>query len=545
MNPKSKKGLISIFVIVLAATTVLLIRSYVLTKLKASLNEKLKALDESDFKVQYDTLYMQWAKNLIVVDNLVITKDSYDTTCVHPEFISTRKLQVKGFHWLKLLFSQEVNVDEIVLDNPHMVIRKHSTFFLDSVAKDSATGFALTIGRLQLDSAHIEYTDSSSCILKNEFYSTIQATGITFSIQHTKPFEFALSNLRMNGTRLRFPDEYYSVTIHQTEYNSSEEWLTLDSIKIIPHLSKLDFGHRKGYDIDRIEGLIPYVKLHGLSYRYQDTLAFRIRSLATKMYLHIFHDKRLPHKNIKKPLPVQLLRQMPFGLTIDSLNVDKSYISYEEFAPASDAPGSIFFDNIRALITRVNNDPHLEEGETTMDARADFMGKGDLTVHTVFPWRDETKCLMKGTLKSFPFPEINPMLKPATPLEIESGVLDQMPFSFTYTNEYSQGEVSLIYHDLKVTLYKDPSNETGSDRKKKKNDDEEKKDNFKTLIINAFIIRKNMDGDLPEEKRTGMIYFERNQTRSIFNYWWKSLFSGIQSAFHLDRLKAKKSKHKK
>ena len=45
-----------------------------------------------------------------------------------------------------------------------------------------------------------------------------------------------------------------------------------------------------------------------------------------------------------------------------------------------------------------------------------------------------------------------------------------------------------------------------------------------------------MDGNVPEHKRTGVIDFHRDTSKSIFNYWWKSLLTGIKSAYNLDKL---------
>jgi hypothetical protein len=59
---------------------------------------------------------------------------------------------------------------------------------------------------------------------------------------------------------------------------------------------------------------------------------------------------------------------------------------------------------------------------------------------------------------------------------------------------------------------------------------------FKTFIVNNFIVRKDMDATVPQEKRTGKISFDRDQNKSIFNFWAKSMFSGIKSAYNLDRL---------
>jgi hypothetical protein len=192
-------------------------------------------------------------------------------------------------------------------------------------------------------------------------------------------------------------------------------------------------------------------------------------------------------------------------------------------------------------MTNINNDSHLTDGETQLKARADFMGQGNLQIHTVFPWERGKDCRMTGSLKNFDFEKINAMLKPATPIEIKTGTLDDLDFAFVYNDSRSLGELTLKYHDLKV-VYNKPAEEAGKRKHGKKNPEDDKKDNLKTFLINTFLIKKNMDGNIPDERGTGTISFSRNKTRSIFNYWWKSLFTGIQSAFHLDKLKAKSDK---
>jgi hypothetical protein len=540
MKLSAKKKIITTLVILFAVASVLLIRYYLLSQLKATLHEKLEALNETDLNVHYDSLYIEWGKNTVIIDELVINKDAYDTTCLHPEFISVHQVKIRGFHLLKLIFSRELNIDEVILDEPHVVIREQSHLLRDSSVNRNTT-FAVIIDRLLMTSAHVEYTDSASCELRSEFFSTLESTGLNLEIKPGNPFTFSVNTLLLDSIRLRFPDKFYSVTVRQLEFDQAAETLTLDTIKIMPHLSKIDFGRKKGFDIDRIEGVFPFLKFSGLTYQYQDTLALQAKTVDVQFFLRIFHDKRLPHENIHKPLPVQLLRAFPFGLSIDSLRVVKSFVAYEEFAPEAESAGNVFFDNLTASIVNISNDHHLTDGETRMNAQADFMGQGDLKIQTVFPWKHDKNCRMEGSLKNFDFTKVNSMLKPATPIEIASGTLDDLDFTFLYNDSKSHGEVALLYHDLKVVHYK-PDEEPGKRKHKKKNQEEGKKDNLKTFIINAFVIRKNMDGSLPEEKRTGTISFSRDKTRSVFNYWWKSLFSGIQSAFHLDKLKAKSGK---
>jgi hypothetical protein len=82
----------------------------------------------------------------------------------------------------------------------------------------------------------------------------------------------------------------------------------------------------------------------------------------------------------------------------------------------------------------------------------------------------------------------------------------------------------LNYDDLKILTLR----ETGKD--------EEKVSHLKTLLLNTFIIKKNMNEDMEADERTGKIDFARDPLRSVFNLWWKSILSGVKSAYNLDNL---------
>jgi hypothetical protein len=180
------------------------------------------------------------------------------------------------------------------------------------------------------------------------------------------------------------------------------------------------------------------------------------------------------------------------------------------------------------------------------------MGQGKLSVETTLPWNTEKKSKMKGSLTGLSFAKLNSIVEPNANMEFESGTLNRIDFSFVYNDDVSSGEVALDYQDLKIVSYRSDEQIEKVEKKRRnrnKTDEELKKDNLKTFIINAFVVRKNLSENVPEEKRTGVIGFERDKSRSVFNYWWKSLFTGIKSAFNLDkaqaaaeRLKGKKKK---
>ena len=68
------------------------------------------------------------------------------------------------------------------------------------------------------------------------------------------------------------------------------------------------------------------------------------------------------------------------------------------------------------------------------------------------------------------------------------------------------------------------------------------KGGFASFLANTFVINnKNPNG---KNLRVGEIYFERDKQKSIFNFLWKSLLSGIKPSLGINE-KNKKDKDEK
>lgn len=528
-------------------------RSYIFDRLKETLHEKVRSLNKTDLNIRYDSIYIDWRRNLILVDKLVVEKDAYDTTCAYPEFISVEKVRIEGFSILSFLFRKKLSFENVSLMKPHIVMRQASRLLQDSSGGNDSSrgkenGFRLAIDAVHLYGAHFEYTDSAACKPVTDVKSTLHGLYLAFDAQPGKPPKYSLQAVQLDSTTVELPDEFYTLRVKALAADLKKGTLRLDTLSVTPHHPKLAFGRKKGFETDRVEGVVPFLNLSGLKLRYVDTFAIEAKSVSVQTFLKIFRDKRLPDKKKTKLLPLQQLRKLPFGISIDSLRMVKSYISYEEFQIEAGVPITVFFDDITATLLHINNDPSMAQGETILKAKCAFMGKGSVELVTVMPWQAEKNCTVEGNVKNFNLQNINPLLEPLANMKIESGIMKRLHFKYAYNSTRADGEVALNYENLKVISYKDDEKlEKDKKRKRNRNKDPEdlKKDNLKSFIINAFVIRKNMDESVPEEKRTGAILFYRDTSKSLFNYWWKSVYSGIKAAYNLDKLEALAKKKKK
>lgn len=536
-----KRTIYGLLIIALTATVLVVARSYVLKNVQDNLLDKIEALNKSAIKIHYDTIYLDWKRNILTIEKLVIEKDAYDTTCVYPEFISCGKVTIKGLGLLSLIFQNELSIETVSLFKPHWVVHEKSDLLkLDSTSR-KAVAFEMYIKNIRIDSMRMEFMDSTNCSVKTGMRTNATIHDFNLATHPDRKMDFSFSEFNTSHSRIDIPRAFYTFTIRESKLNLQAHSLAIDTIKIIPSFGKLQFGRKAGNDLDRIEGVIPFFKISNLNLHFADTVLVDAGDAEIQFFLRIFHDKRLPHKAKLVPLPITQIRKIPFGLLINKLNIVKSFVEYEEVPAEADESGKIFFDNLEGSLSSVTNDPNTIDSEMLLLAKGDFMGQGKLSVEAKFPYNPEKSGSVKGSLRALSFAKLNSMVEPAAKIKFESGVLNRLDFNFRFNDRVANGELSINYEDLKLlSLKSDEQMEKVEKRKRKtrKSEEELRTDNLKTFIINAFVVKKNLDERVPKDERTGTVQFERDRSRSIFNFWWKSIFTGLKSAFNLDKAQA-------
>jgi hypothetical protein len=351
----------------------------------------------------------------------------------------------------------------------------------------------------------------------------------------------------MDSTEILAPKSQYSFSIQKSVFNKTARTLSIDSIFITPQYDKLAFGRALGYEMDRFEGVIPFIKMRKFDFTFQDTLVLRAEKSSTQFFVKVFRDKRLPDKKTYKNLPMEALRQMSLGLQLDTVTVLKSYVSYEEVSKEAPSGFTTFFDNLEAVLLHIDNINPQESGKTILRAKSNIMGQGAIELVCIMPWEKNANYTARGVVRNVSMTKFNDALEPIANIKVESGNLDDLSFKFYFNNLRSEGEISLEYKDLKLVSLRDDKEIEEIIRKNKwtkKDRDDYKVNPFKSFLLNTFIIKRNLDEDDPEKVKSGTILYYRNTSKSVFNYLWKSVFSGVKNAYNLDKLQAKEKEKK-
>ena len=211
-----------------------------------------------------------------------------------------------------------------------------------------------------------------------------------------------------------------------------------------------------------------------------------------------------------------MLHDLKLRFQIDTVTLAKSSVTYDEFPVEGQKAGEVSFNSLRATILNVSN---ISNDPMSMNTSARFMNAGNLDADFTFPSNPEKPYTIAGKLTDFNMPEINRILIPIANAEVKTGKLHSMQFNYQYNEYRSDGLLTMHYSDLDVASLIKGSKDKETNK-------------FLTLILQKFIIKKDMD----KAKSQGTILYYHDPERSTFNFWWKSILSGVKSLYNLDKI---------
>ena len=430
--------------------------------------------------------------------------------------LTTPKLVIAGFSLMPFIAKKEIVIKTISLTRPEAIIYYAAPDSTHSI-KEELPHFSIMVGDVVMDTLLVQYINkvNSTVLAKVNLNLAIKE----FALFTTDSLNWTAELINLKAIAIELPSSFYKIKTKQITFSSSQKLLHLDSIEMTPTLSKLEFARKNIYQVDRITACIPVLLARGFEIGETFQLRLKASNIEFSFNLDVFHDKRFPMPK-QKPfiLPSAFMNQLGFPIQIDTVKINSSFISYDEFPIEGKKAGSIFFNNLKATLLNISTK---KVGETRMKVDSRFMDAGNLIADFVFPLEKYKPYTVKGFLLDFSLPAINQMLTPLEYIKIETGNLRSMDFQFNYNEKKANGALVLDYSNLNVSLLK----------KKKPNEI-----NVLASFVANSLLKDTMDKNILESKRTGAIEFERDPTEGIFGYWWKSLREGIKSVFTVKKI---------
>jgi hypothetical protein len=151
------------------------------------------------------------------------------------------------------------------------------------------------------------------------------------------------SNIQCTLTDVSYAlPSYHSLRAKNLVLNSKDSIMQIDSLKLIPQLSKFELGKKLGHQADYINAMVSSVEIKGLDVmqlRQKKLIASEMNISRSKAYF--FRDRRLPRRMKNQPNSAEYLAQIPFDILISRFKLHDANIISEEFPKEGNESGYI------------------------------------------------------------------------------------------------------------------------------------------------------------------------------------------------------------
>jgi hypothetical protein len=510
------------FLIAIILAAPLIVNPILKKKILVTLHQKYP-----DYDIRIDKLNWRLIPSQLTLKKITVGSKSSkeDKRFLKGEIASIRFKSIKN---IKALFNREYEIGEVIVSGSNiegkLPFHKKETIPLTSTVN-------VKIDRLLFEQVNLSLEDSSTAqtLMVREGMVSLKELDIrkkdTLGILHH--FDIKAQLLTSNS-----PDSMYTYQINGMTYSDSLKRLSVDSFSMNPNYKRYDFTARYPYETDRFLVKTIDLKLD----RFQADEFYNSGNLVSSCLsignidLEAFRDKRKQDSHEKKPSFQQYLYRYPGMLKIDSIIFHNGSITYIEHADKADEPGRVHLNDFSAKVFNLTNDTlyKTKDSSLTVSAEAMLMGKSKLNILLKAKLFDPMNAFsMRGSLAAMEMKELNPILKKNASIYSNTATVHQLKFNFIANDQKATGEMIMLYDGLNLEV-----------------EDNHKKENtsLKEQIVSLIANKSTWDSNpMPkDEVRVGIIDYERDPTKFVFNYCIKSIESGVKSTI-IKHPKKKKS----
>lgn len=454
---------------------------------------------------------------------------------------SVSNILIEGLNWRDLQKKQQFSAKTIQLEQPdiHLLVDKSPTNLADTLSQQTAHNdssvFLIEVDLLQINHGYFQL-----------HYP--QDTAVDFSID---TINFQIHQLAFNANEALTPEivshfnfnfqcfssldrkSVHRINIGKMVGNSRDSSLQVGQIEFVPLYSKKDFSSHVAKKAPRMDISLPYVLAEGLDYQKLFSNNFQAHRITVPYPdFRSYTDKNVPEKlPAYNKLPNRIFAELETKVSIDTILIQDGYIWYAELFPEKSRPGYLDFHDLNAVFTNVTNDSILWKSNNVIDVRinSQFYGAAPLYLNLQFPMQAQPwTYYYQGDLRRFDMRLANDMMTQAAAIQFKSGYVDELSFQTTANPKVATGELEFYYKNLDVEFSKEDKGAA--------------KIAINDLMEWVLFPQENIKN---EKHRIGQMYFQRDTQRSFFNYFWKTIFSGMKSTFMPNIMLPKELKHKK
>lgn len=488
------------------------------------LNEKLPQLiadkNDSPYAITYKKIDIDFFDKKAHINEAIIirkaaTKDSSDTEGI---FAKVSSIDIEGIGIWNLIFHNQINADELRISKPDITLykgqkkpSKKPRNLRNEVVEPfkkmiSAKSIYIHEGQARI----IDVRNKKNTLWLDNFDITLKGIQVdSTTLKRTIPFNFSEYGFKCARFYYKTKGFYHidasNISLDMQHFNMEDFAFLCDTTRAV-----FDQNLTTEKDLYNIKSKA--IAIRNLSWRFNDSLGYFIKMdtlLLDKLQANIYRNKLIADDLKKKKLYSELLRELPFGLEIETFQIKNGLVEYEEKA-SERGPGKLKFDKFYLTGKKIYSQKgHSKLDDVVLQINTQFMSVSPLKVIWNFnPMNKSEAFRIRGSIDKFPIERLRGFMKPYLNFE-GSGELKKVLFDYRGNDNGANGSFAVAFDDLHFKAFQKSN--------------PHKKSKFKTALANLLV--KNKSEDL---EKTTEIVVERDQTKSFFNLFWKCMQEGLK-----------------
>ncbi len=427
-------------------------------------------------------------------------------------------VEVRGLSYWQLIFRGKLSMRSLNIFSPDIELEANN----DTTASSDPTSGAMEISSFSADSVvvhagvfHMRHYAADTMILAID---TVELSAMDIRANWGKIRQFDLrlasSTGELRGIHATL-SPLYDLQAVEVELFNGGRTLRLTNVDLKPLKGPQEYHQVVSFESDLFDVHLDTAMVEGLDL----TAMVNARTFASTAMrivgadLNIYRDKTMPDGPFRsKPLPARMLRELPFLVCMEHLEVDSSNVYYHEKDTNSPDFGEVSFTNIHGVVEGLCTIDTLSMDTMVLLASADGLGEAHITLQlrTVIADRSD-RFTANGMISAMSFNAFNTMTGDLILARATAGTIGGMDLTMTADEDRATGRVDMEYDGLSLELLK----QDGSGGRRK----------FLSSLMNQVVRSRNLRS--APDFRHGDFDFERRKDRSVFNYLWSGLREGM------------------
>lgn len=465
--------------------------------------------------------------------------------------LSIDKAKVHGIDIYSLYNYNELNIDEISINNPHVLVindlsykksSKDTSIFRNPYDLLKSQLHFLKVEQINLKNINLEFIADSLGKTKNKkiylSYFKVRNLFIDSLSQYdsTRPFYSDDIKLSMKHFTHAFKDSVNTMQFEEAVASTATASIQVYNFKIVPKLSEAEYKDLLGFRKTRIDLYIKEANLSQVDFKklFFEQKLYGNSIDINKMESKIFLNKLIPkNPNKKSRFPSELVYDIKIPFHFNLVNFKNSNLIYSEIDKKTQLHWNISFNSLTGKIENFSNDStYLKKNQfanIVMDANFNNSAKSHFEftldyVHALKPF------YAKGYFSNYNLKGVNPILTKLAHLEVSNCNLRQLRFVMNGDKKDMNCNISMLYNNLKVKILE-------------YNEEENKlqKHGLLTILANYMVLENQNprpNGKLVKSK----FLIKREDDQSFFRFIWRGLLRGMKESVGIDQRMEKELK---